>query len=780
MNLEHTIKIWKEMIIKFFRSIRGKLIGCFLLMTMIPLLTVSIISYYNGRRAVEQRVIEQLTSIADLKKAELQDWIQERLLDTRIISGNKFLQAAFTSLLYIRRSMDSVDSMLQSDIGKEYYTRLLVYLNKLKSNYKVYNEIYITDIANGEIIISTNEDNVGKIEHDILFFTDALKMRSLPVKDIHYSNYTDQIFMTFFGPIQKTDPVTLLGSNIMIGALLLRVNTKDSIEPMIQSWPGMGKTGETLLVRREGENVIFLNNLRHHKESALKFSIPITTKIAQPSILSSEGKEGIIKTTDYRNVSVLSAYRHLPILKWGLVAKQDSAEAFAPINKLKRQIIVLVIISTAGVIVAVFLIANSITRPIKRLVRGAKSIAGGDLTQRIEIKVKDEIGVLANEFNLMATKLEESHSGLEQKINERTAKLKESEEKYRESINSANDAIFTLDMNTAQIIDSNKKAEELSGYSKSELNELKVWDMYSNQDKKRLEKLWEEVRENGSGTLHDINHKRKDGSIVPTSLSVSVIEYGNRKFVQKICRDITERKKMEQQLIRTERLAAIGELAAEVAHEINNPLGGLQNFVKMIEKEPGNIPQTKEFINLIQEGLKRIEVIVKRLTTFSKPYVLRMSKYNLNDIIKESLIFMEHRIENENISLQKRFTPNLPPVYVDVDNVSQVIINLLANAFDSMPNGGKLLIESQLCKEHESCVQFLITDTGYGIKKDEVDKIFDPFFSTKGNGKGIGLGLAISKRIMEDHGGNIRVASSSGKGTTFAVCFPTGNSEERL
>ncbi len=775
MNLEPPIKICKEKVINFFGSIRGKLIGCFLLMTMIPLLTVSIISYYNGRRAVEQRVIEQLTSIADLKKAELQDWIQERLLDTRIISGNKFLEAAFTSLLYIRRSMDSVDSMLQSDIGKAYYTRLLAYLNKLKSNYKVYNEIYITDIANGEIIISTNEDNVGKIEQDILFFTDALRIKSLPVKDIHYSNYTDQICMTFFGPIQKTDPVTLLGSNIMIGALLLRVNTKDSIEPMIQSWPGMGKTGETLLVRREGENVIFLNNLRHHKESALKFSIPITTKIAQPSILSSEGKEGIIKTIDYRNVSVLSAYRYLPMLKWGLVAKQDSDEAFAPINKLKRQIIVLIIISTAGVIVAVFLIASSITRPIKRLVRGAKSIAGGDLTQRITINTKDEIGELASEFNKMTARLEESYSSLEQKINERTAELKESEEKYRESVNSANDAIFTLDINTAQIIDSNKKAETLSGYSKAELCNLKIWDIYSVQDKPRLEKLWKQVKEAGSGTLHDVNYKKKDRSITPTSLSVSVIEYGNRKFIQNICRDITERKRLEEQLVRSERLAAIGELAAEVAHEINNPLGGLQNFVKMVAREPANVQQTKEFIELIQEGLNRIEVIVKRLTTFSKPYVLRMSDHDLNDIVKESLIFMEHRIEDENISLQKRFTPNLPKVYVDVDNVSQVIINLLANAFDSMPNGGKLLIESKLCKDHDSCVQFLISDTGYGIKKDEVDRIFDPFFSTKGNSKGIGLGLAISKRIMEDHGGNIRVASSSGKGTTFAVCFPTGN-----
>jgi PAS domain S-box-containing protein len=779
MNLENIIETCKEMIIKFIGSIRGKLIGYFLLITMIPLLTVSIISYYNGKEAVEQRVIEQLTSIADLKKIELQSWLQERLLDTKIISSNKFLEAAFTSLFYIRRLTDSVDSMLKSNVGREYHIRLLMYINKLKSTYKVFNEIYIIDIESGEILVSTNEDNVGKKEDDLLFFKDILKMKGLAIRDIYYSNRMNRICMSFFGPIHRTDPVSLLGSNIMIGALILRSNIDESIEPMIQNWPGMGKTGETLLVRREGENVVFLNNLRHHKDSALKFKIPVTAKNAQSSIMSSEGKEGIIKTTDYRNVPVLSAYRYLPMLKWGLVAKQDTNEAFAPINNLKKRVIILIMITTAGVIIAVFLIASSITNPLKQLVQGAKSIAGGDLTQRIAIKTKDEIGILANEFNKMTIKLEESYSSLEQKVNERTAKLKESEEKYRESVNSANDAIFTLDINTAQIIDSNKKAETLSGYSKAELCKLKLWDMYSIQDKPRLEKLWKQVKEAGSGTLHDVNYKKKDGSITPTSLSVSVIEYGNSKYIQNICRDISERKRLEEQLVRSERLAAIGELAAEVAHEINNPLGGLQNFAKMVAREPANVQQTKEFIELIQEGLNRIEVIVKRLTTFSKPHVLRMSNHDINNIIESSLIFMAHRMENEKISLQKRLASKLPEVYVDFDNISQVIINLMANAFDSMPNGGKLLIESKLCNDHNSCVQFSLTDTGYGIKKDEVDEIFNPFFTTKDKGKGIGIGLAISKRIIEDHGGNIKVVGSSGEGTTFTVCLPVRNKEDK-
>ena len=777
-----TIDVFKfvKVDMKRFIGIKGKLIGFFLTVTMIPLLAVSIISYYNGKNALEQRVIEQLTSIADLKKSELQSWLQERLLDTQVISRNKFLEGAFTSLFYIRRTADSVDTMIKSSVGSEYHIRLLMYLSKLKRIYTVFSEIYLIDIESGEILVSTNEENVGKKDPNLFFFNDILRSRGLPIKDIHYLSQTNETCMSFFGPIHKTDPRTMLGSNILIGALILRANIDKSIVPMIQDWPGMGETGETFLVRREGDNVAFLNTLRHLNNSALELKIPATSENTQSAIMSSEGKEGVIKTTDYRNVPVLSAYRYLPMLKWGLVAKQDSDEAFAPINNLRRRVLVLITITTAGVIVAVFLIAGSITSPVKKLVHGAKTIAGGDLTQRIVVNRKDEIGMLAKEFNKMTTKLEESYSSLEHKIDERTAKLKESEEKYRESINSANDAIFTLDINTVRIIDSNKKAEIISGYSKAELCNLKVWDMYPVQDKPRLEELWRQVKAKGSGTLNDINHKNNDGSITSTSISASVIEYGNNKFIQYICSNISELKELEQQLVRTERLAAIGELAAEVAHEINNPLGGVQNFAKMIEREPDDIQQTKEFTKLIQEGLGRIEVIVKRLTSFSKPHVLKMSGHDLNEIIESSLIFMVHRLENEKILLQKKLALRLPKIYVDRDSISQVVINLLANSIDCMPDGGKLIIESRLCNEHDLCVQFSISDTGFGINKEDVDKIYDPFFTTKGKGKGIGIGLAISKRIIEDHGGNIRVYGSPGKGTTFTVCLHVRNKKDML
>ncbi len=146
--------------------------------------------------------------------------------------------------------------------------------------------------------------------------------------------------------------------------------------------------------------------------------------------------------------------------------------------------------------------------------------------------------------------------------------------------------------------------------------------------------------------------------------------------------------------------------------------------------------------------------------------------HDLNVLIRSALKNCGIFKKTEHRSLQKKLTPNLPKVRVNVDDISFVIGNLLTNALDSMPNGGKLLIESKYCKEHDFCVQISVSDTGYGIKKNEMDKVFRPFFTTKGAGKGIGVGIAISKRIIEDNGGKINVASTQGRGTTITLCLP--------
>lgn len=753
----------------FFKSIKVKLICYFILMTTIPILIVSSTAYNSGKRALNESVVEKLTSIADLKKTQLSTWLQERIVDIGVLSTNKSLEISFSNLLYLRKAFHTIGRMKESEIGKVYYKRLSEYLGELKGKFIYCDEISILDVENGEIAISTNESNIGLVDFDYKYYLSVLENQGIPFKDIHYSDYTKQIGMTIFGTMKRTDPITMEETEVINGIVLIRVNTKDSIEQLIQDWPNRGETGETLLVRREGDKLMFLNNTRHLSGTALKMSIAAKLLVPESFMLDAM-EEGIIEAFDYRGVDVLLAFRYIPQLKWGLIVKQDTSEAFMPIRGLKNQVITLAIVSVVIIVIIVFILAHGITHPILQLVQGANAIGKGILGHRILIKSRDEVGILASEFNRMAEKLEESYAGLEQKIRQRTAQLRESEEKYRESINLANDAIFTIDADSASIVDSNKKAEGIIGYSRHELSKKKIWEIVPEYDRDRAKQLWMTINKTGSGMLDNIDCQHIDGRLTPTSISASVIEHGKKKTIQWICRDITERKRMELQLIQAERLAAVGELAAGVAHEVNNPLGGLQNFVKMMRKEPGNTSQNLEFLELMSEGLKRIEVIIKQLMAFSRPYSTHMSNHSLNEIVESSLRFVDHRIKEQSIRLEKVLSPELPEIYGDADNISQVIINIIVNALDSMSSGGNLIIKTGYCDHQPSNIQVTITDSGTGIREEILNKIFNPFFTTKEMGSG--LGLAISKRIMDDHNGNILVESKVGEGTTFFVCLP--------
>ncbi len=757
--------------ISFFKSIKAKLICYFILMTTLPILIVSSTAYNSGKKALNERVIEKLTSIADLKKAQISNWLQERFVDIGVLSANKSLEISFSNLLYLRKAFRTIGTMKDSEIGKVYYKRLSEYLGQIKEKFIYCDEISILDVEDGEIVISTTESNIGLVDWDYKYYLTVLENRGTPFKDIHYSGYTKQIGMTFFGAMKRTDPITLEETEVVNGIVLIRVNTNNVIESLIQEWPGRGETGESILVRRDAERLVFLSNTRHLDNEALKMSIPVKALVPEVFMLDAK-EEGIIEGIDYRGVVVLSAFRYIPQLKWGLIVKQDTSEAFKPIIELKNQVITLAVVSVLIIVIIIFVLAHGITQPILQLVQGANAIGKGDLGHRISISSRDEVGILASEFNRMAEKLEESYAGLEQKIRMRTAQLRESEEKYRESINLANDAIFTLDAGSAQIVDSNKKAEELTGCSKYELSKKKIWEIVPEYDREKTKQLWITINAVGSGMLDNIDCQHVDRRLTPTSISASVIEYGNKRTIQWICRDITERKRMELQLIQTERLAAVGELAAGVAHEINNPLGGLQNFVKMMKKEPGNVSQNQEFLDLMTEGLKRIEVIVKQLMVFSRPYSIHMSNHKLNEIVENSLRFVDHRIKEQGICLETNLFPDLPEVYGDAGNISQVIINIIVNALDSMPNGGNLMIKTGYCDHQPSSIHVMIADTGLGIQEEILNKIFNPFFTTKEMGSG--LGLAISKRIIDDHDGNIMVKSKLGEGTAFYVCLPVG------
>jgi len=243
------------------------------------------------------------------------------------------------------------------------------------------------------------------------------------------------------------------------------------------------------------------------------------------------------------------------------------------------------------------------------------------------------------------------------------------------------------------------------------------------------------------------------------------------RLVNRLRALVEERERLRQRLTRSEKLALIGELAATLAHEINNPLDGLQNCTHIIRRDPGNVEQTRKLLDLMEAGLYRIEMSVQRLVSMARDAPPVMADVCLDDVVRDALLFVQPRLDRAGIDIVH--DPPDPSVRVrgDRNQLAQVLINLFINAADAMPQGGKIVLRRRTQAEGRNVV-FEVSDTGCGIPPDVLPHIFEPFYTTKSGGRGTGLGLAVAARILEAHGAKIEVTSAPGRGTRFTIILP--------
>jgi PAS domain S-box-containing protein len=245
----------------------------------------------------------------------------------------------------------------------------------------------------------------------------------------------------------------------------------------------------------------------------------------------------------------------------------------------------------------------------------------------------------------------------------------------------------------------------------------------------------------------------------------------------KVDRGTATAKKLEQQVLHSEKLAALGRLAAGVAHEIGNPLTSISTFSQLL-REMTQDEFTQNSLDVINTHIQRITDIVRRMATFARADALNIKEVQLNDVLNSTLDLMrlDKRMKSS-IEITVSLDPGLPRIMIDEGQMSQVFINIILNAFDAMPNGGTLSVATRQGKDdhgHEAIV-ISFADSGIGIPRSEIQKIFDPFFTTKESGKGTGLGLSLSYDIVKRFKGDIHVESEVGKGTTFTILLPIGN-----
>lgn len=355
---------------------------------------------------------------------------------------------------------------------------------------------------------------------------------------------------------------------------------------------------------------------------------------------------------------------------------------------------------------------------------------------------------------------------LEAKVGERTREIEETKQYLENLLENANDVIYTLDSEQCFTYVNSKILAW--GYAKEDLLGRPYLGLLSKRHRGRRLKSTLDI---GVKQVYEVEVLTKSGE--PRSVMVSVSPLhgvdGEILGVLGIARDMTDTKKLEQQIRNSEKLASVGKLAAGVAHEINNPLGGILNCLYNMRKGTLSPTRQEEYLASMEDGLRRVQRIVRQLLDFSQQHNPELALADINQVVNRVLLLTDHLFVPHRVRLETDLAVDMPEIMIDRHMMEQVLMNLVLNAIQAMRNGGVLTIRTTVKEAH--CL-IRVQDSGCGISSSVLPRIFDPFFTTKNEGEGTGLGLSVSLGIVERHGGRIVVESEVGKGTTFTVSIP--------
>ena len=348
-----------------------------------------------------------------------------------------------------------------------------------------------------------------------------------------------------------------------------------------------------------------------------------------------------------------------------------------------------------------------------------------------------------------------------------------------------------------QIIFANRSSEEFTGYTRNKLLGLNLRDLCAPYERSRY--IFSRLSDIKKMTEVDIDLKGKGGHVFMASISFAPFDHDGSLYLLLTGRDVTtkrvqegktleegeryrrllaERNRLQDQLNRSSKLAFMGELAAGIAHEINNPLGIILGFVQDILDEISEDHPLFESIKIIEQETARCVDVVKDLLDFAQIKPPQRARVDILQLLEDSILLLAPQVKKNKVQVTRAYDKGLPYTEIDPHLIRQVFLNVMINAIQAMPYGGRLrlamgLVHGQQSQKERNWVRITISDTGDGIPQKDLDRVFDPFFTTRGS-KGTGLGLSVCQRIMDDHRGKIEIESREGVGTTCSIYFLEG------
>lgn len=338
-------------------------------------------------------------------------------------------------------------------------------------------------------------------------------------------------------------------------------------------------------------------------------------------------------------------------------------------------------------------------------------------------------------------------------------------ELYRLYFEEANDAILLVDGENWRLLAANRYAQRLLGIKEETINEISFPQF------KRLIKLAR--KENTESVFSELTLDTQEFGEILVDVFAKVIDWEGRRIVVATCRNITDQYLMSEKLVQTDKLVLLGQISASLVHEIRNPLAAINLNLQLLNRAVGDNKELFSYINSALQGVERISKLIDVTLGFSRQTEPQIESVNLNNIVVNTVDLLNHLLKKKEISISFNLKNDLPLIRADSKHIQQILINLVSNSIDAIESKGRIILSTfieEYPDQNSKFVCFSVEDNGIGIPEEDLDKIFNPFFTKKPNGTG--LGMAITQKLLYKYQGSILVRSEVGIGTNIIVKFP--------
>ncbi len=761
-------RAWHALLGRVDESLHVRLVSSYLALALVVVGFVALAAFLRARATLRATLLDQLQAVALVKEGEVNRWIDDQREDLSFVADVRELREGAARLAAAPPDGPG-DRAPLADL-----TRLL---DSARARALDMDEVFLLSAVGGRVIATTDPERLGEYRVADLFFVRG--MERVFVQNVYTSPVTGRPTMTVAAPVRDAR-----GAVVAVLAGHLNLSHMDAI---LAERTGLGATGEAYLVTELSDFV-----------SAQRFGRPdarrgVHTRGVREALA---GRNGAGLYPNYAGARVLGAYRWNAPRQLALLVEMHAHEAFDPARQLVWTILFIGVASAVALAAGVNLIARRVAQPILDVADAAARVAGGDFEVAAPVTTRDEVGRLARSFNDMTARLRGLYDGLNRQIDATRRAyraMEESQSLLLAVVDNTTNVILALDRD-GRLLLVNRRAELLFAVQRAEARGRTPAETLPADVAAAVEAAARAALGGLAVVERDVDLRLEGATHHYHLVGFALAEPGQAPFGAGIVGvDLTERVRAEEEHRRLEagvqqaqKLESLGLLAGGIAHDFNNILTAIVGGTSLALDDLGEDHPARPDLEQVVVAAERAAKLTRQMLAYAGRSSFALESFDLNSVIREMAELIAVSVP-KSVRLAQDLAPDLPPVWADRTQVSQVVLNLVTNAAEATAaRGGLVLVHTRKrarmalpLREYRfppsdaaGFVELMVEDDGAGMSAETMERMFDPFYSTKGSGRGLGLAAVLG--IVRRAGGTLKVASRPGEGTTFTVLFPTG------